>query len=231
MSVNRLFRTHDRETLNERIPGLINIARIAIVLSLLVFHLVSVYSGNETKNLFPPLEFYTWAAVYAALILLTIFKPDWQLQSLDLPNASAVVDISMMLMLTFITGGIDSGFGILVLPFIATSCLLSHGRYPMLYASYAFLLILLSMFLSDQITFPPPGVGQPLHRFCRAARRCLLSGGRLNRVFCYLPASGHGVGRKTPACLPPRERSQPFGAQPCAGSRDCYRCFAARVAV
>ncbi|WP_373746962.1 nitrogen regulation protein NR(II) [Neisseria dentiae] len=155
MSVNRLFLKHDWETLNERIPGLINIARIAIVLSLLVFHLVSVYSGNETKNLFPPLEFYTWAAIYAALILLTIFKPDWQLQSLDLPNASAVVDISMMLMLTFITGGIDSGFGILVLPFIATSCLLSHGRYPMLYASYAFLLILLSMFLAGQIQFHP----------------------------------------------------------------------------
>lgn len=156
MSVNRLFVKHDWETVNERIPGLINIARIAIVLSLLVFHLVSIYSGKEaSKNLFPPVEFYTWAVIYAGLILLTIFKPNWQLQSLDLPNASAVVDISMMLMLTFITGGIDSGFGILVLPFIATSCLLSHGRYPMLYASYAFLLILLSMFLAGQIKFHP----------------------------------------------------------------------------
>lgn len=156
MSVNRLFVKQDWETLNERIPGLINIARIAIVLSLLVFHLFSLSSGGETaKSMFPAVEFYSWVTLYALLILLTVFKPDWQLQTLELPNASAVVDITMMMVLTYITGGIGSGFGILVLPFIATSCLLSHGRYPMLYAGYALMLILLNMFFAGDIRFHP----------------------------------------------------------------------------
>ncbi|SUA48790.1 two-component system sensor protein [Neisseria zoodegmatis] len=109
MSVNRLFVKQDWETLNERIPGLINIARIAIVLSLLVFHLFSFSAGGETaKSMFPTVEFYS-----------------------------------------------ESGFGILVLPFIATSCLLSHGRYPMLYAGYAMMLIVLNMFFAGQVQFRP----------------------------------------------------------------------------
>ncbi|WP_107929191.1 two-component system sensor histidine kinase NtrB [Neisseria animaloris] len=156
MSVNKLFVKQDWESLNDRIPGLVNIARTSIVLSLLVFHLISTYSGGGTgKEMFSPVEFYSWAAVYAFLILLTVFKPDWQLQNPDLPNASAVVDITMIMLLTYIAGGVDSGFGILVLPFIATSCLLSHGRYPILYASYALLLILLNMFFTGQIRLTP----------------------------------------------------------------------------
>lgn len=156
MNVNRLFVKQDWEALNERIPGLINIARIAIVLSLLVFHLSGVYTDGETqKNMFSPLEFYSWVAVYAVLILFSLFKPEWQLQSSDLPNAGAVSDITMIMVLTYIAGGIGSGFGILVLPFIATSCLLSHGRHPMLYAGYATMLVVLNMFFAGQVSFTP----------------------------------------------------------------------------
>ena len=136
MSGHRLFVRQDWESLSERIPGLINIARTSIVLSLLVFQVLSGAIENETlKTIFPAAEFYSWVAVYGLMILIAAFKPEWQWQSLELPNASAVADISMMMVLTYIAGGIGSGFGILVLPFVATSCLLSYGRYPMLYAT------------------------------------------------------------------------------------------------
>ena len=94
--------------LSERIPGLINIARIAIVLPLLVMHAFGVYSnGTHIGMSFPPVEFYSWAALYSFLILLSVARPDWQWQTLDLPNASAVVDISMMMILVYNAGGVD----------------------------------------------------------------------------------------------------------------------------
>ena len=142
--------------LSERIPGLINIARIAIVLPLLVMHAFGVYSnGTHIGMSFPPVEFYSWAALYSFLILLSVARPDWQWQTLDLPNASAVVDISMMMILVYIAGGVDSGFGILVLPFVATSCLLSYGHYPMLYAGYASMLFFFNLLLDGSVRLHP----------------------------------------------------------------------------
>ena len=142
--------------LSERIPGLINIARIAIVLPLLVMHAFGVYSSVAHVGMsFPPVEFYSWAALYSFLILLSVARPDWQWQTLDLPNASAVVDISMMMILVYIAGGVDSGFGILVLPFVATSCLLSYGHYPMLYAGYASMLFFFNLLLDGSIRLHP----------------------------------------------------------------------------
>lgn len=156
MSTVGLFSKRDWETQSERIPGLINIARIAILFSLLVIQIAGNYADSDGPlAIFPPAEFYSWAAVYGVLILVTVLKPEWQRQTLDLPNANAVADITMMMILTYMAGGIDSGFGILVLPFVATSCLLSHGRYPMLYASYAAMLIVLTMFLLGHISFMP----------------------------------------------------------------------------
>lgn len=156
MSENRLFVQQDWENQNERIPGLINIARTSIVLSLLVFQVLSGAVETETTHaIFPAAEFYSWVAIYGVMILTAAFKPEWQWQSPGLPNASAVADISMMMVLTYIAGGIGSGFGILVLPFVATSCLLSYGRYPMLYATYAAMLVLLNMFMRGQISINP----------------------------------------------------------------------------
>ncbi|MCP1660322.1 ATP-binding protein [Neisseria perflava] len=149
------FGNTELENLGERIPGLINIARIAIVLSLLVFQIFGTYSGIFSEASFPKMEFYSWAAAYAVLILLSIFRPDWQWQSLALPNASAVVDISMMMILVYIAGGLDSGFGILVLPFVATSCLLSYGHYPLLHAGYAAMLFVINMLLDGSLKFNP----------------------------------------------------------------------------
>ncbi|QEY23726.1 ATP-binding protein [Neisseria animalis] len=150
------FRQQSWEAQRGKIPGLVNIARIAIVLPLLIFQLLSTDSALNPDNFnFPSVEFYSWVLLYTFLIFLTIFRPDWQLQSLDLPNASAAVDISMMMLLVYVVGGLETGLGILVLPFVATSCLLSYGRYPMLYASYTAMLIVFNLLLGEGIRFNP----------------------------------------------------------------------------
>lgn len=152
----QLYSPKDWEQQMGRLPVLINLARVTIIISLLVFQIGSDYLYMDTgklENLFKPVEFYTWAAVYGGIVILTLFKPEWQRQNMTLPNAAAVADISMIMLLVYMTGGIGMGFGALVLPFVATSCLLSYGRYPMLYASYATLLIIFCLLLSDQLIF------------------------------------------------------------------------------
>ncbi len=149
----QLFERQDWETQVERMPWLINIARVTILLSLLMFQLISERMSVEVlQPVFKPVEFYTWLAIYFGFIVVTFLKPQWQQQTLSMPNATAVVDITMMACLVFMVGGVGSGFGILILPFVATSCLLSYGRYPLLYASYAALLIGLVVFLSSNFT-------------------------------------------------------------------------------
>lgn len=154
MTKPQLYARKDWEQQIGRLPILINLARVTIIVSLLALQLGSdfFYLGEESlPDFFKPAEFYTWAAVYSGLVILTLFKPEWQRQNMALPNAAAVADISMIMLLVYMTGGIGMGFGALVLPFIATSCLLSRGRYPMLYASYAALLIVFCLLLRDQM--------------------------------------------------------------------------------
>ena len=153
MGIGKKMGLKDWNEQDQRIPALINIARIAIVLSLLVFQVVSRYINQVS---FPPIPFDIWAVVYGLIIILTAVKPDWQWQSSTTsPTASAVVDVSMIMLLVYIAGGITSGLGILIMPFVAASCLLSRGRYSMLYASYTTMLVLLMMFLNGKIQFNP----------------------------------------------------------------------------
>ena len=63
MSTVGLFSKRDWETQSERIPGLINIARIAILFSLLVIQIAGNYADSDGPlAIFPPAEFYSWAA-------------------------------------------------------------------------------------------------------------------------------------------------------------------------
>ena len=162
MEKKSLFSRKDWEDQVDRVPWLINIARITIVLSLLMFHLIAVNAEvSEVKKIMADTPFYMWTTVYAIVIIFSLFKPEWQQQeSSDLPNASAVFDITMIMLFVYLAGGISTGFGILVLPFVATSCLLSYGRYPLLYASYTSALILVTMFMHGQLTLKfPTGEG------------------------------------------------------------------------
>lgn len=137
----------------DRLPWLMNIARVSLLLSLLTFHvLVNAYGTNVGMARLAAMpifssRFYLWAAVYGGIIVFSMVFPNWQRQENNLPNISAVVDITMMVLLMHLAGGISSGFGILILPFIGVSCLLSHGRYPLLYASYVTLLLVIGVWL------------------------------------------------------------------------------------
>ena len=137
-----------------RIPWLLNVCRLTILLSMFVLYMMSVFSENAgLKKMVPPTIFYIWAAVYAGITLISIIRPHWVRQENDkLPNASAVVDIVMIMALVYLTGGIGTGVGILVLPFVATSCMLSYGKFPALYAGFTTVCILCVMFLSDQLS-------------------------------------------------------------------------------
>ena len=138
----------------DRIPWLLNVCRLTILLSMFVLYMMSVFSENAgLKKMVPPTIFYIWAAVYAGITLILIVRPHWVQQENDkLPNASAVVDIVMIMALVYLTGGIGTGVGILVLPFVATSCMLSYGKFPALYAGFTTVCILCVMFLSDQLS-------------------------------------------------------------------------------
>ena len=101
----------------DRLPSLMNIARVSLLLSLLTFHvLVNAYGSNVgmAKLASMPIfgsRFYIWAAVYGGLIVFSMVFPNWQQQKNNLPNISAVVDITMMVILMHLAGGISSGFG------------------------------------------------------------------------------------------------------------------------
>ena len=138
----------------DRIPWLLNVCRLTILMSMFVLYMMSVFSENAgLKKMVPPTIFYIWAAVYAGITLISIVRPHWVRQENDkLPNASAVVDIVMIMALVYLTGGIGTGVGILVLPFVATSCMLSYGKFPALYAGFTTVCILCVMFLSDQLS-------------------------------------------------------------------------------
>lgn len=137
----------------DRLPALMNIARVSLLLSVITFHILAGSYGTglglKLKTL-PILStpFYIWAACYGVLIVFSLFQPNWQRQHAGrLPNTRAVADITMIAWLMHIGGGVGTGLGILILPFVVTSCLMSYGRYALLYASYASLLLGISLWL------------------------------------------------------------------------------------
>lgn len=138
-----------------RITRLLNALRMVILVAILVFVSTTIHftetssiSNNNLAVVRNETWLYIWCAVYGIFTMLTFANPDWQRQKRStLPNASAVLDISMIAILTYLMGGTSSGFGILALPFLATSCLFSYGRYPLLYGSFSSSLVLLEMFL------------------------------------------------------------------------------------
>lgn len=141
------------EKLKDRIPNLINIIRVAIVFPLMIMHILGLETGSRASlhASWTAWAFYVWLAIACWLIFFSIIHPHWQWQSLKMPRFSAVADITMIGVLTYLFGGIDSGFGILILPFVVCSCLLSYGRYPLLYSSYAAILLIFNAIADGNI--------------------------------------------------------------------------------
>lgn len=141
----------DLEEQINRVINFTNLLRVSIFCALLVFYGVPALNAGKftveaVSNSFSnakTVELYAWFATNGFLLFLNALYPSWQRQSVtaQFPSASTVVDISMVGWLLAIAGGIDSGFGLLILPFLVTSCLLNYGKYWSVHATYAVLLI------------------------------------------------------------------------------------------
>lgn len=129
----------------DRLSALLNIARISLLFSIMTFYLLtrSMDEPGLAVPIFNKIELYSWAALYGILIVFSMLVPRWQNQPDALPNVNSAVDITMIAWLMNMGGGVDSGFGILLLPFVGSACLFSRGRYPMIYAGYVTLLIVI----------------------------------------------------------------------------------------
>lgn len=144
--------TSDFDKAISRIPLMVNAARLAILVSLLTIFFMFRHTDSGVVHL-AVVPFIIWAIIYGAAILLSLFYPRWTPRNPSLPAFHDLFDIMMMVGLMHLTGGIDSGFGILILPFIATSCLLSTGKHALIYAGFAALLIFLSTLVSQDVSY------------------------------------------------------------------------------
>lgn len=154
-------RVHKHRDLEEQIERVINFVasvRITIFIALMVFYSAPKLHSDDLS--FATLQryvsdtnntwLYAWFAVYGLIILLGLLYPSWQRQiNNQVPSSSTVIDISMMVWLMYLSSGIMSGFGILVLPFLAAACLLSYGKYWSLYSHYTVLLLGLAVFVES----------------------------------------------------------------------------------
>jgi len=107
----------DWDEQSKRVINMINIARISIFCSLLIFLAVihNIRGTEQTLAAYAPMVrnegwLQIWCTVYGAIIMFSLANPKWQLQpkTRTLPNASAVFDITMMGILTALAGGVTS---------------------------------------------------------------------------------------------------------------------------
>lgn len=118
----------------------INSFRAALLLVLLA---MSLFANRDGESLVAGGKvFYLWSGVYAVLIGAWFLLRDGRLaHTLQLTLAIAA-DIGMIVLLMGINDGVRSGYGILLLPYLAVAGLLSSGRYALFYASIATLMLL-----------------------------------------------------------------------------------------
>ena len=139
----------------EYLPNLVAVMRIAIAVAVLVFYLLQ--NNNNTGSVhFERLPLFAWEGVYTFFILVTLFLPQVKAAKFRgiYPLAINLMDIFMIVLLTHLAGGVETGFGIFVLPFIATSCFTTGGRNALAYASFATILLFLTsishLWLTDE---------------------------------------------------------------------------------
>lgn len=125
-----------------RLLFFINGFRIAVVTTIVILSLLLGFTG---VSMVQGLGFFLWVGGYSIIILMSVVNPRNQIEQNRPLSVSGVLDIVMMVLFMHLSGGIGSGFGILVLPFIATSSLLSSGRLYLAYGSIATLSIFASV--------------------------------------------------------------------------------------
>ncbi len=137
----------------QAVPSLVNTARCAVLFSIFVYHgmLSLAISSSITST-----GFYIWSLTYFIIILIAVFTPKNHSRIQAIQPISGSIDILMMVLLMYLSGGIDSGIGILILPFVSTACLMSYGRYSFAYAAFATILIFFFSYLNLYTGFVRP---------------------------------------------------------------------------
>lgn len=107
-------------------------------LMLLVLLFMSLLQGSEGQPLVGGGgRFYLWSMVYGGLIACWFALRNGKVgHTLQLSLAIAA-DILMIVLLMGMNGGVKSGYGMLLLPYLAVAGLLSSGRFALFYASIA----------------------------------------------------------------------------------------------
>lgn len=143
-----LFRSDD---LHISMQSVVLLTRIAMLLGAIIFNMLTSSSQfPEGMNQAGAPEFYIWLVLYALITLLTGVFPSTRIEPVDLPSPNGLIDIMMMVALMHLGGGIQSGYGIAVLPFIVTSTLSSKGLHAATYAGFATILILFSTLITEE---------------------------------------------------------------------------------
>ncbi|WP_434779616.1 two-component system sensor histidine kinase NtrB [Neisseria sp. Ec49-e6-T10] len=91
--------------------------------------------------------FYLWVSAYSVIILFFAIYPRLpksKFLSLSIVNT---FDIIMMAIFMYINGNVQNGFGILILPFVATASLLNFGRYYLVYGALASIAVFVCVIL------------------------------------------------------------------------------------
>lgn len=129
----------------EYLPNLVSVMRIAIAMAVLVFYLLQNNSPTGVVH-FDRIPLFIWEIFYATFIFIVLFFPLSRFKNGKqlFPTAVNLLDILMIILLTHIAGGVETGFGIFVLPFIAVACFTTGGRNALAYASFATILLFLS---------------------------------------------------------------------------------------
>lgn len=131
----------------ENLPNIITVMRISIALAILIFYLFVPDSNTSIK--FNSILLYMWEGFYACFIIFMLWIPTktideeskWWLTSVNM------IDVIMMVILSLISGGMISGFSILVLPFVAAICFQVNNRQALFYAAATTLTLFLGVFI------------------------------------------------------------------------------------
>ncbi|AXK38888.1 two-component system sensor histidine kinase NtrB [Crenobacter cavernae] len=122
----------------ERALGFFNAFR-AVMLSVIV--LVTLTRDYLGQALADGAAFYGWALAYGVLIALWSVLKRAALADIVQLTLGVGADVVMIVLLMRLNGGVGSGYGMLLLPFLAVASLLASGRYALLYALMASVLL------------------------------------------------------------------------------------------
>ena len=124
-----------------------NLYRLTIG-SIMLLAILSLTQRNDWNGIEPPGRHYWLAAGYwlfglASLATIRLRKPYFNIQL----SLQVSIDIVFIVALMYMNGGIRSGLGVLLMPYLAAAGLISRGRMTLFHAAIAAIAVLLAQVL------------------------------------------------------------------------------------